>query len=122
MRKEQIAQEMGYSVSDKGDCINPEGEVIAKRHVRYRKFKIRVDKKIVYVRVHRLQAYQKYGNKIYQEGIDVRHLDNNKMNCAANNIAIGTRTDNMLDIPLEIRRKRMSYIRSFRYQEKIVNS
>ena len=29
---------------------------------------------------HRLQAYQKYNNEIYNKGIVVRHLDGNKLN------------------------------------------
>lgn len=57
------------------------------------------------VMVHRLVAYQKYGNSIYEEGIEVRHLDDNPLNFFEHNIAIGTHSDNMLDIPKEKRKK-----------------
>ena len=58
------------------------------------------------VRVHRLQAYQKFGNKIFDKNIVVRHLDDDSLNNHIDNIAIGTRQDNCLDIPKE---KRIEY-------------
>lgn len=57
------------------------------------------------VSVHRLVAYQKYGDKIYEEGIEVRHLDGNTLNFSEDNISIGTHSENMLDIPQEKRKE-----------------
>lgn len=51
------------------------------------------------IKVHRLVGYQKYGYKIFEKGIVVRHLDGNKLNNTDENIAIGTQRENMLDIP-----------------------
>ena len=53
----------------------------------------------VLVKVHRLQAYQKYGEEIFKKGIQVRHLNNNKLDNSWNNIAIGTPSENMKDSP-----------------------
>lgn len=50
---------------------------------------------------HRLQAYQKYGDAIYQKGIVVRHLNDVKTDNSISNIAIGSYADNVRDIPLE---------------------
>lgn len=49
--------------------------------------------------VHRLQAYQKYGDKLFKNDIQVRHLNNNKLDNSWDNIAIGTAKENMADSP-----------------------
>ena len=55
------------------------------------------------MRVHRLVAYQKYGQLMFKKGIEVRHLDGNNKNFLAENISIGTHTENMQDKPKELR-------------------
>lgn len=54
---------------------------------------------------HRLIAYAKYGDLIFEPGIEVRHLDNNSFNNHPTNIDIGTRSMNMLDLPEVVRRR-----------------
>ena len=61
------------------------------------------ENKIKRCKFHRLQAYQKFGNKIYEEGMVVRHLDGNPLNNNWDNIEIGTDYDNHMDIPSEVR-------------------
>ena len=63
--------------------------------------------------VHRLQAYQKFGDEIFKEGVVVRHLDNNSLNNSFDNIAIGTQLDNILDRPSEERLNHAKYASSF---------
>lgn len=58
-----------------------------------------------WVRVHRLVAYQKYGDKMLADGVVVRHKDNNKINNLEENILIGTQGENMMDNPPENRLK-----------------
>jgi hypothetical protein len=53
--------------------------------------------------LHRLVAYQKYGNKLFEKGIEVRHLDGDSLNNYEDNILIGTHSENMMDIPKKIR-------------------
>jgi len=48
--------------------------------------------------VHRLVAYQKYGDRLLHPGIEVRHLDGNKTNNSWDNIAIGTHSENLMDV------------------------
>lgn len=70
--------------------------------------------------VHRLVAYQKYGDKIYEEGIEVRHLDGNTLNFSEENIEIGSHSDNMLDIP---KKKRKDMARNnIRFSDKTVEA
>lgn len=53
--------------------------------------------------VHRLQAYQKFGEAIYEPKIMVRHRDDDRTNAAADNLLLGTSRDNQLDRPAEER-------------------
>lgn len=57
------------------------------------------------VPVHRLVAYQKYGNTIFEPGIEVRHRDSNKLNNQEDNILIGSHVDNMQDKSPKLRLK-----------------
>ena len=117
---EQIASEMGYKVIN-GVVYKPNGE---EQKVcictRYPAFNLRIGcKKHVHVNVHRLVAYQKFGNRIYKKGLDVRHLDGDKLNFSKDNIDIGTRRQNYMDIP-EKERKRITknlYLTNIKYTD-----
>jgi len=103
----------GYRVNEEGDVISPKGL----------KPKLRVDTRGYLcctvstnhingyqerypLLVHRLVAYQKYGDKLFQAGLEVRHKDGEKLNNSFDNILIGTHTQNMMDIPSDQRLKR----------------
>jgi hypothetical protein len=64
--------------------------------------------------VHKLAAYQLYGDKAFKSCITVRHLDGDPKNNALKNIDIGTLSVNMNDIPLEIRKKTALNAASYR--------
>lgn len=66
-------------------------------------FGIRINKRSVIIRVHRFQAYKKFGDKIFENGIDVRHKNGNPLDNWEDNILIGTRKENISDIPKEKR-------------------
>jgi len=51
------------------------------------------------VYVHRLIAYAKYGEKLFKDNIEVRHLDGDRSNNRSSNIRLGSRSQNMFDIP-----------------------
>jgi hypothetical protein len=55
------------------------------------------------VEVHRLLAFEKFGEAAFAEGIQVRHLDNNSLNNSWDNIVLGTPTQNAMDRPKEDR-------------------
>lgn len=100
-----IAVKKGYIVKN--------GEVFLKNKLvrAYRKdkknpylfFKVRVGKLTRSIAVHRVVAYQKFGSKIFESGIQVRHLDSNPLNNLEINIAIGTAHENSLDKTKESR-------------------
>lgn len=60
--------------------------------------------KVVWVPVHRIVAYFKFGSKIFEKGVVVRHLNNNRLDNTFNNISIGTQRDNIMDNSPENRR------------------
>ena len=71
---------------------------------------------------HRLQAYQKYGDKIYEDGVEVRHNNGESLDNSWCNILIGSHSDNMMDIPKQIRIKKALHATSFirKYDKKEV--
>jgi hypothetical protein len=72
----------------------------------YYNFDIRIgprnENKKIHCMIHRLQAYQKFGDKIYEKGIVVRHLNGDRYDNSYDNIGIGTIIDNKNDIPKEL--------------------
>ena len=112
--REKIAVERGYFVSEEGFAYNKKGEKVGCKPTKgYLYIRIRIDKVCTNVAVHRLQAYQKYGDLLYQNGIEVRHLDSNVENNSHENIVIGTHQQNMMDIPEQVRVKKALHASSF---------
>lgn len=94
-RIEEITAKRGYSVTSDGRVIKPDGKQ-AKTWPR-NGYQVFSGTKHHKCKVHRLQAWQNFGDKIYQPGIVVRHLDGNPNNNSAENITIGTDTQNAMD-------------------------
>jgi len=115
--KERIAHSKGYRVTRNGVVLSRRGarkcSFNTSRDVPYKKFNIRIDGKNTNIKVHRLQAFQKYGDKIYEDYMVVRHLDGDSLNNSWDNIAIGTRSQNMMDIPAESRKDKAMHATSF---------
>lgn len=116
MNKIKIASEKGYFVNNEGEVFyqNKKRKLYYKlKGIPYAMFTIRVNNKLMKIEVHRLQAYQKFGDKIFEPGIVVRHLNGNSTDNSINNIEIGTYRDNSLDIPKEKRIELAKYASSF---------
>lgn len=54
--------------------------------------------KVGKVMFHRLQAYTKYGDSLFDPTLEVRHLDGNSHNNSWDNISLGTHAKNMKDM------------------------
>lgn len=107
-QKEKYACQNGFSVSRCGNVVvspRTNGRKLFLTKSGYYAITIYFNGKRIMVRIHRLQAYQKFEDKIYESGIVVRHLDGNPKNNSWENIAIGTASENMMDIPVEIRKR-----------------
>ena len=103
-RIEVIAKERGYYVNEVGLMFNKNGQEIGKGTRKgYYCTSLRVNGKTIKLPVHRLQAYQKYGDRLFDNGICVRHKNGNSLDNSIDNILIGTHSDNMMDQPKHIR-------------------
>ena len=86
------AYKKGYFVNRDGDVISPFTNKVLKplRSGKCRYYRITVNKQKVCI--HKLMAYQKYGDKIFEEGIVVRHLNDDPKDNSYDNIIIGTQS------------------------------
>ncbi len=102
----------GWGVTDCGHLVKPD-LTLRDTPVKYAKgsrpdylkFNVKHEGCSYPVLLHKLAAYQKYGEAAFEEGIVVRHLDNNSLNNELDNIAIGSQSDNMMDRPVEERKR-----------------
>jgi hypothetical protein len=107
-----LAYEKGYRCDSEGNVLSKRGNILKTRPDSngYLIFLIRIPRRLGEeigksrsVPVHRLQAYQKFGDKIFEKGIHVRHLNSNEKDNSDINISIGTPSENMMDKPKKIR-------------------
>jgi len=103
----KLAYERGYRVLECGSVVNEKGKILAGglNKKKYRCITIRVKGVSRHPLVHKMQAYQKYGDAMFEEGIQVRHLNGDSLDNSFDNIAIGTCSDNQMDKPEYIRKK-----------------
>jgi hypothetical protein len=98
-----LAHRKGYRVTGEGEVVNAVG-----RERKCQRKKSGKDLRLVFnisvggrnkmpVSVHKLQAYQMFGEEMFAEGMVVRHLDGNPLNNIPENIAVGTVRDNIMD-------------------------
>lgn len=79
----------------------------------YKQFSVRVDGKTKSLFVHKFVAYIKFGEKAFEKGIHVRHLNSDSLDNSWDNIGIGTPQDNSLDKPAAERLMQAKYAASF---------
>ena len=108
------AFERGFDIDKEGNVIGIRGNKLKGCNERgYIQFSMRINDKRVNIFAHRLQAYKKFGDKIFEEGIVTRHLDGNPINNSWDNIEIGTHSDNMMDMKPEVRSSKAMHATSF---------
>ncbi len=88
----------GYRIID-GKIVSPYRSQPLKDRINAKYFVFTVDK--CPVPAHRLLAFQKFGYIIFEDNVEVRHLDNNKLNNSWDNISVGLPSDNQLDRPFD---------------------
>lgn len=101
----EIAKDKGYYIDREGNAFSKQGQLkLYRGKYPYWCFGVKNNKKTAKIFVHRLQAFQKFGNELFESGIEVRHLNNDKNDNSYKNISIGTRSENVMDNPESIRR------------------
>ena len=99
-----LAALRGYKVTEEGELISPTGYKPklkrTKKGYLYHTISIRYFKnRNCHLKVHQLQAFQIFGSVVFEKDKCVRHLDGNPENNRRSNIAVGTASDNMMDVP-----------------------
>lgn len=103
----------GYRVNGRGQVIGPRGrrklrlKRSGRKHPGYLYFTVSVgsngSRQVVSIQVHRLAAYQVFGEKVFRPGVEVLHKGRNAMDNRPSTISLGTRRDNELDKPKSVR-------------------
>jgi len=102
MHKEEEVFVLGYRVDAQGRLLNPQGRVL--RGSRDSNGYPRIARKgKPPVPVHQLAAFQKFGCAMYRKGIEVRHKNGDHTDARPSNILLGTHSQNMLDVPKDVR-------------------
>lgn len=96
-RVEEMAAAKGYYVDAGGSAFGPNG-LVRQWIDAQGYFRVGFAAKLCF-KPHRMQAFQMYGPAIYERGVVVRHLNGDKLDNSAGNIAIGTQSDNAFDRP-----------------------
>ena len=117
-----IVFEKGYRVSSDGEIVrNPKGKVLKINlspsgypYFSARPFSRKEHKHSLSIPIHKLQAYQKFKNKLFDKNIEVRHLDGDPKNNHFENIVIGNHSKNMMDRPIKKRIKSAKHASSFK--------
>jgi len=116
-RDEQLleAYRRGYRVTADGIVLSPSGR---RRKTDldtggYPRFSVAFADGIRTINVHRLLAYQKYGEQIFESGLEVRHENGDKADCSWGNVLLGTHSENMQDKPADVRMACALYATSF---------
>lgn len=97
-REELVLTVLRYTIDKEGVLKNPQGKTVGSLNRQgYKKIQVTICGKAREVFIHRLQAYNKYGKKLFEKGIQVRHLNDIKTDNTWDNIALGTARDNYQD-------------------------
>jgi len=96
------AIKQGYTIDKIGNCYAPNKKLVGHTAHGYRSFTCCKQ----HILVHRFQAYQKYGELLFVDGMVARHLNGNPLDNSWDNIVIGTQKDNMADISVAKRKER----------------
>lgn len=105
-----LAVEKGYRVTEDGDVYGPSGRklslrIAGKGTAKYKHFSVKMAGGSVYpVKVHRLVAFFKFGEKSFEKGTHTRHLNGDSMDNSFENIGIGSASKNAHDRPKVDRR------------------
>lgn len=98
----------GWDVDPEGRMTNPKGQIRkGTLTCGYLKVGVKIPEMGISsyaVKIHKFQAYRKFGDTIFQEGVVVRHLNGDPQDNSSDNIELGTQSQNMMDRSEESRK------------------
>ena len=101
--------EQGFRINENGSLINKRGHYVEAEVIGgYFRKKLTVGGSQYSLPLHRLQAYQKFGDEMFGDGIVVRHINGISWDNSFENIEIGTHMQNMQDKTREDQLKGLS--------------
>lgn len=105
----RLAHFKGYRVMD-GVAYNSNGRartatLTGRKRCQYLAFSLYTPNGAVPVPIHRLVAFQKFGDLVFEPGTVVRHRDGNPLNNLEDNVLIGTISQNAMDRPEQARKE-----------------
>lgn len=95
-----VAYQRGYRVSEEGKFYGTKGQELPIKLRSTQSYPLRqvsINGKKKNYSVHRLAAYCFYGDKLFEEGVTVRHLNGDVLDCSKENIALGSISENHMD-------------------------
>lgn len=102
----KYAFDRGYRVQGDGSVLSPKGKRLSlhpNNRGGYLRFGVNCGDIRGKVYVHRLAAYQNFGEQSFRDGVQCRHVDGNGTNNSPSNIALGTVRQNAMDKPKSTR-------------------
>ena len=102
----ELAIERGYKGREDGAVWMPGKKNWSfgnKSNCGYHKFSLSVNGRSVGIKIHRFQAFLKFGDEIFKKELVVRHLNGNPIDNSWKNLELGTHQENMMDIPAKDR-------------------
>jgi len=101
------AVERGYNMLEDGKLVGVKGFINFKLYgkQRYPTFSTNWGGFVFGIPVHLFAAYVFYGEKAFEKGIVVRHLNANSLDCSKSNLILGTPSENEHDKPQHIRKR-----------------
>jgi hypothetical protein len=103
-----LAHNKGYRVNKVGEIVGLKGNILkpSKSPSGYLSVTMKtLENKTTRLYLHKLQAYQLFGDKMFTDGLVIRHKDGNKLNNQSTNILLGTLSESMLNISDVVRVK-----------------
>lgn len=93
------AHKIGYRVLECGTVVSSRGRIrkVRKGTNGYPRFNVKLEGKAVQVEVHRLAAFQLFGQDTFTNGLVVRHLNDDKNDSSHKNLKLGTHAENLQD-------------------------
>jgi len=109
------ATERGYVAQKDGTVISPSGVRLKLQATAngYHRFNVKYGNESYPIRVSNLVAYQKFGEKVFLESEQVRHLNGNRLDDSWENIDVGSVSQNSMDRPKQERIKSAKHASTF---------